>query len=161
MLFTLVIAAALSLAYLTIEKISAKKTKAHKVSILSVANFLNSDSTTVKISTDSNVVLIFFNPECEHCQYEARGIKENVNDFKNTELIFISSESIAAIQRFASQYNLENYPFVHFTKINREEIFDTFGTLSVPHIFIYDKDHKLIKEFKGETKVEAILKYLQ
>ncbi|MFM7853102.1 MAG: hypothetical protein ACKO96_14580 [Flammeovirgaceae bacterium] len=47
-----------------------------------------------------------------------------------------------------------------FAKINTEVVFDTFGSVSIPHIFIYDNEHKLIKEFKGETKMEAILQYL-
>ncbi len=39
-------------------------------------------------------------------------------------------------------------------------LFFTLIILSIPHIFIYGSDKKLRKEFKGETKAEAILKYL-
>lgn len=160
LLFTLVLCGALFLIYLTIKKISAKEIIAKKVSTLSTVNLLGLDSTTFKIPTDKNVVLVFFNPGCEHCQYEAMGIRENIKDFKNATLVFLSSEPLNAIRHFSTQYDLDHFPFVHFTKINNEEVFDTFGTLSVPHIFIYGEDRKLIKEFKGETKIEAILKYI-
>jgi hypothetical protein len=39
-------------------------------------------------------------------------------------------------------------------------VFENYGSLSVPHLFLYGADRKLIKEFKGETKIEAILQYV-
>lgn len=38
---------------------------------------------------------------------------------------------------------------------------DIFGKSGVPASFIYDKNGKLVKQFKGEVKVEALLKYLK
>jgi hypothetical protein len=49
---------------------------------------------------------------------------------------------------------------IKFLKINRDNVFENFGPLSTPHILIYNEDSKLVKEFKGETKIEAILQYL-
>jgi hypothetical protein len=72
----------------------------------------------------------------------------------------MSSESIKVIKRTSVDFGLEGIPNIHFVKINPEHVFETFGSLSLPHIFIYGNDRKLIKEFKGETKMDAILKYL-
>jgi hypothetical protein len=41
-----------------------------------------------------------------------------------------------------------------------EESYKAFGPTSVPHLFIYGPDKELRKEFKGETKIDALLKYL-
>ena len=49
---------------------------------------------------------------------------------------------------------------IHFAKINQADAYNTFGSLAVPQIFIYGADGVLIKEFKGETKMEAVLQYL-
>jgi hypothetical protein len=72
----------------------------------------------------------------------------------------VSSEFIKEIKSFSIKYRLNDEPNVTFTKINPEDVYNTFGSVFIPHIFIYGKDRKLIKEFKGETKVEAILQYL-
>lgn len=73
----------------------------------------------------------------------------------------MSSENISIIKKTSEDFGLAGLTNIHFTKINARDVFDTFGSVSVPHVFIYGKDSKLIKEFKGETKVEAILKYIQ
>ncbi len=49
---------------------------------------------------------------------------------------------------------------IRFTKINQDEAYETFGSLAVPQIFIYGADGILIKEFKGETKIDVVLQYL-
>jgi len=85
-------------------------------------------------------------------------IQKNVPAFADTEIVFMSSENLSVIREIPPQYTLTQ-PNFHFTKINPEDVFENFGSLSVPNIFIYGADGKLIKEFKGETKMEAILKY--
>ncbi|WP_460908117.1 hypothetical protein [Spirosoma areae] len=44
--------------------------------------------------------------------------------------------------------------------LTREESYRAFGPTSVPHIFIYGPDRQLRKEYKGETKIDALLQYL-
>ena len=38
---------------------------------------------------------------------------------------------------------------------------DIFGKSGIPASFIYNKQGKLVKQFKGEVKVNALLKYLK
>lgn len=109
------------------------------------------------IPTGKPVVLILFNSTCEHCQYELSQINAEINSFNNIELVFLSSEPIPAIKQSALPF--EGNRNVNFVKINPEDVFDNFGTVRYPTILIYGTNGRLIKEFKGETKVEAILKY--
>jgi thiol-disulfide isomerase/thioredoxin len=112
------------------------------------------------LQANKPTLILYFNSECDHCQYEAEAISQNVNKFENVNLLWVSYESLSIIRQFANTYKLASYPNIHFTKINHKAILSTFGSVSIPHIFIYDKDDKLLKEYKGETKVEALLKYL-
>ncbi|NJK82671.1 MAG: hypothetical protein HC912_01505 [Saprospiraceae bacterium] len=72
----------------------------------------------------------------------------------------VSSESIKAIKSFSKKYKLTQVPFLKVLKVGTEAFYKTFGSLSVPSIFIYDTKRRLIKTFKGEVKVEKLLEYL-
>ncbi|MBX2901447.1 MAG: redoxin domain-containing protein [Cyclobacteriaceae bacterium] len=103
------------------------------------------------------VVLVLFNSTCEHCQYELGQIKEQIADFNQVELVFLSSEPIAVTKHVAASF--KPTANVDFVKINPENVYENFGTVRYPTILIYNAAGKLVKEFKGETKIEAILQY--
>ncbi|MDZ7650681.1 MAG: protein disulfide isomerase family protein [Cytophagales bacterium] len=103
------------------------------------------------------MVLVLFNSTCEHCQYELGQIKENIANFNEVELVFLSTESISTIRQVAKVF--ESGSNVNFVKIKPEDVYENFGTVRFPTILIYNTAGKLLKEFKGETKIEAILQY--
>ncbi len=126
-------------------------------------NLLSMDSTAFtnrNLNLAQPTVIIFFNSECPHCQYEATAIGENINAFAHVNLLMMSVEPLAKIKAFATDYRLNLHKEIHLTQIREAVVFDTFGSISVPHIFIYNQQQKLVKEFKGEVKIEVILKYL-
>ncbi len=121
---------------------------------------LDSIATSNNFITKNNPVCIFyFNADCEHCQYEAKEISKNIALFKDTQIVMVSFNTIAEIKKFAQQYRL-NYPIITFLQDPKYEFHEWFGKTSVPAVFIYNAQHKLVKEYHGETKIEAIVKYL-
>ena len=105
-------------------------------------------------------LILSFHPECQHCQYEAKSIVSELNQFGSTNIWWISSADKSSIQLFLKKYQLNTLPNQYFAHLPIELISTTFGSISVPHIFIYDENQLLLKEFKGETKIEALIKYL-
>lgn len=156
-LFVLLVAWMLSK---TVARLRAANEAKDKITTLDSLPIVRMDSSKYEFPNPATAVVILFNTTCEHCQYEASEIKKSINSFSQSSILMISSEGIKTIKAFAEQYDLHTEPSVTFAKINPEDHYKTFGSVSIPHIFIYGKDHKLIKEFKGETKIEAILKYL-
>lgn len=144
-------------------KLQQKKGRAIAINTLPELKLFSQDSLAFNFQSlpEKPLVLIHFNSGCEHCQYEASSIKASVEQFNSVHLIFFSSESITLIRQFSDHYGLNEYSNIHFTKINATDAAATLGTLAVPHIFVYGADRKLINEFRGETKPEAILKHLQ
>jgi peroxiredoxin len=116
------------------------------------------DSTKLVIREQSgNVILIFFLSDCEHCQREAESIKEKIEAFKNYTLYFISNERATSIKEFSDKCQLSNFPNVKFGKTELAMIISNFGAIPTPSMFIYSSDRKLVREFKGETKIEDII----
>lgn len=120
----------------------------------------NSQFRPSSLVANQSILLIYFNSECEHCQYEASEIFKQQSQFKDTQILMVSSESIKAIESFSKKYKLGQIPFLRVLKVDAEAFYHTFGSLSVPSIFIYDTKQSLVKTFKGEVKVEKLLEYL-
>lgn len=126
-------------------------------------NLSLTDSTFINTKTfrSNFTILIFFNSECDYCVYEAGEIRRAIHNLSNINIIFTSTEELTLIRKFGEVQDLLQYQNVYFGQISHTDLSETFGHLSLPHIFIYDSSQKFIKEFKGETKVEAILKYVR
>lgn len=105
------------------------------------------------------VVLIFFNPDCDHCQREAEQIKNRKQLFYEYQVYFISTETVEALNGFAKKYELMDDNFL-FAQADAAAVFESVGNLpSVPAIFIYD-NKRFVKRFDGETSLDVIQQFL-
>ncbi|MBS1509127.1 MAG: redoxin domain-containing protein [Bacteroidetes bacterium] len=107
----------------------------------------------------SSVLIIYF-PDCDHCQREATEISKHLKSFEKRPVWFISTASFADIDNFARQYKLAGYDNIHFVRTDIKDVINNFGGIPTPSVFIYSKEKQLVKAFKGETKIEEIIKYL-
>jgi peroxiredoxin len=110
-------------------------------------------------SLKGNVLLVLFQPDCEHCQREAERIRARLDDFKDYQMYFISSAPIDEVIQFARQHNLANDSRIHLATASVYEILTSYGPIEAPSIYAYSEG-KLIKAFHGEVEVAEILKYL-
>ncbi len=146
------------------KSIKEKKAVAERIRITPSFSFDDLYGYTFQ-NTDVNIgrscLLIYFHPDCEHCQYEASLFIPNRRELTPYQILMISSDSIQNIKKFEEKYHLnemDNVVMLHDPNYDFEKI---FGTKMIPTSFIYDKKQKLKKIFKGEVKIEAILKNLE
>jgi thioredoxin-related protein len=111
-------------------------------------------------SLQEKMVLVLFQPDCDHCQDEAKQIKNRLEAFKDYQLYFISSHPMEVIEKFAKDYGLYKKPNVHFGATTVDSVLDNYGAISAPSIYIYTKEGKLVEEFEGQVDVEMIIRHL-
>lgn len=103
-------------------------------------------------------VIIYFNPGCEHCQYEASEIGKQAEQFEKANMILISpDDSVKRVEAFATMYHLWEVDNLVVLLDRNQQFLKSFGTAVFPSVFIYGADKKLIKMYKGEVKIEAII----
>lgn len=113
------------------------------------------------INNNTPCLIIYFHPECEHCHYEAEQIRLNIDRFNESQIIMISTASRESLKDFADNYHLLECDNISIL-IDTSDVFtDTFGPNPFPTTFVYNKNKKLVKHFKGEVKIEALLNYLK
>lgn len=111
--------------------------------------------------TKQSSIIFYFHPECDHCSYEAGAIQKQLDAFRSTQLIWISEADSSSIRQFAQKHQLDQVPNVHWMSDTADVFARSFGSGSVPSVWIYGQDGQLLKHYKGETKPAALLKYLQ
>ena len=115
------------------------------------------DETQINLRTlKEKAIIILFQPDCDHCQREAKEIRENLDAFKNYSLYFISADQFDAVKRFGEDYDLIAKPNVHFALTSVDNVLKNFGAIPAPSVYIY-ADQKLIKKFNGEVSIGRIL----
>lgn len=114
--------------------------------------------TNQNLKKETAVIFIYFNTECDYCIHEAQMIKENIAQFKDLQLIFVSFENPELIKKFAQKHKLITYENVYFLSDNKVSFSTTFDSQSMPSMILYNKKHQLIEKIKGQTKASTLLK---
>ena len=125
---------------------------------LPVFNLTDLNGTPFSTATmPDDMIIIFFNPGCDHCQREATAIHGRKKDFEDKQVYFVSVDSLSTISKFRKEYDLTD-PNFHFAAGDVETIVTAMGPVpSVPCIYIY-RDRKLVSRLEGEAEIDEILK---
>lgn len=145
-----------------VDKVNHKKATAEQIQTVPkfTCQTTTNRSFSNKLLLGKATILIYFDPACEHCQQEARAFHRNVSLLKQAQIVWLSSEPLKKLQRFAKEFGLESLPTVTVAHIPKEAVYHTFGFTTVPTLLIYSAEGKLVKQYKGETKLEALIPYL-
>jgi peroxiredoxin len=118
------------------------------------------DGTTVNArDLKGKIMLVFFQPDCDHCQHEAQQMQQNLESFSTCTLYFVSSAAAQEIEKFSKDYKLDGKTNIYFGMTPGENVINSYGPIQTPSVYIYN-DQKFIKEFNGQVEVGVILKYL-
>lgn len=141
-------------------KLNEKRKVEEATALLPHVSFLNIKGASVNLNQTINKVkyIVFFNSDCEHCQAEARLLADNFEAFIGTEVYFLSNESLENIRAFKEKYLKGQHRF-HVGTIDPKVSSGVFGVHTFPYVMIYGKDNKLLKNFKGQVKLEALTTY--
>jgi len=104
-----------------------------------------------------NTIIILFQPDCDHCQREAKEIRQHLDEFKDYALYFISSDQLRSIEAFGQSHDLLGHINVNFASTTVDDVIKNFGPIPAPSVYIYS-DQKLVKKFNGEVAIETILR---
>ena len=107
--------------------------------------------------TLGNVVFMLFSPDCEHCQYMAQSMVAHKEEIQNTQFIMVTPfGDSAAVAQFEQTYKLNTLPNVQLLLDEKADFPKTFGATLTPSFFVY-KNNRLVKNIKGETKIENLV----
>jgi len=105
-------------------------------------------------------VLIFFSPDCDHCQRETESIVQNIDSLRNVNLFFITIDPFDRMKLFNEVYKLYRYPNI---VVGRDYAFlfpYNFKNAQPPCNVIYNSHKRLEVILPDETNAHELLSYL-
>jgi thiol-disulfide isomerase/thioredoxin len=110
------------------------------------------------IEKRDSYVLVFFSPGCDHCDYEIESIINKADSFSNVIIFLVSDQPVIILKAISERYALHKYPQIEILYSDYQCIKSVYGIILFPTTFIYDRNFRLTKIFRGETSASAILK---
>jgi peroxiredoxin len=148
--------------YNVIQKQTINKQIESTIQKLPILSFYttNQEIFTFENNPQKNTLIIYFHPECEHCQYEAKQISKYQSEFKGTYILMVSPAQLDDIKQFQTEYQLEEISSLKMLWDKDREFETYFGNSTFPTILIYNSNNELQKKYKGEVKIDAIIKHI-
>jgi len=107
------------------------------------------------------VIIMLFSPDCDHCQEQTEIFTRNMNKLRNVEIVMSTFQPVYKIRKFCKQYDLHRYQNVHIGR-DVKYFFGPFYRIKfAPLLAVYDKNHRLVTVFEGDTRVEKLLEVLK
>jgi thioredoxin-related protein len=125
-------------------------------------NILTTDSvneTPANLKKNKPVMIIYFSPDCSHCQHLMYDMKPQMNAFKNIQVVMITfAEPLKASQVFYRDFDLKKYPnFTVGTEGYSLKVQKYYELKSTPYIALYDKNGKLVKAYVKAPKIDELV----
>jgi len=105
------------------------------------------------------LILIYFDPDCDHCQRLMDTLFKKINDFKKAELVMVTYKSVTDLPAFEKKHNTHNYANI---KVGTEgTVFylrNYFKLEIMPFTVLYDKKGNYVYSFRKETPVADLIR---
>lgn len=114
------------------------------------------------LENNGNLVIMMFNPTCEHCQEQTQTFEKNQDLFKKTKLVLLAAPVMSDyLDFFDNVVHYTKYPFMTVALDSSKFINKTFLYQALPQINVYNKDRRLIKVFTGEASFDSLKVYIE
>ena len=135
-----------------------------KDSLIPAFSILQTDSTWFNkeaLPHNEPVVIIYFNPECGHCQLTAHEFDKKKNKLKDVFFVWVTYDtSFNEIKSFARDYDLLNAKNIRVGRDPKYYVPSFFRVKFTPFMAVYGKNGKLIQAYETGTDPETIIKLL-
>jgi thiol-disulfide isomerase/thioredoxin len=124
-------------------------------------NILETDSSTVfntgTLPTGKPIILMYFSPDCEHCQHMTEELLKNMDSLKQVTFVMLTALPFDKMRNFFQYYKLANYKNITMGRDYEFYFSRHYGSQYVPYLAVYDRHKHLMKVFDGGTKVSTLI----
>jgi thioredoxin-related protein len=115
-----------------------------------------------EISQKTPLILIYFAPDCEHCQALMKQIFSQINTFKNTQLVLVTFEPVQVLPAFEKEFQTPKYANIKVgSEVQPLYLQKYYQLQHTPFTALFDKNRKLIISYKEYTPLSDLIKKLK
>ncbi len=127
-------------------------------------HILRNDSTwftPANLKKNRPVMIIYFSPDCSHCQHLMYEMKPKMKKFGDIQIVmvtFIEPSMLKAIQVFYRDFDLAKYPNITVgTEGHTYVVQKYYQVATTPYIAIYNRKGKLVKAFEKAPTINELI----
>jgi thiol-disulfide isomerase/thioredoxin len=113
------------------------------------------------IPKDKPVIIVYFSPECGHCQLSAQEFSEKMKDMRGFYFVWVSYYPLPEIKEFSKKFSLQQFTNIIIGRDPNYIIPSYFRVKFTPFMAVYNKDHHLLKTYEQGTDADTIIKLLK
>ncbi|HVF82406.1 MAG TPA: hypothetical protein VM884_10745 [Flavisolibacter sp.] len=150
------------LLFATIGTLQAQAQNQSKLPLFSMLLTNGKVLTTTNLSPAKPTILIYFAPDCEHCQVLMNAFFKRPAAFKNAQVLMVTFKPLNELGRFEESFKTYKYSNIYVGAETKPLYLQTFYKLqNTPFTALYDKSKNLVASFGKETSVDNLLKKLE
>ena len=131
---------------------------------------LQPDSTYItqaNLNMHKPVMIMYFSPDCGHCQRLVTEMKPRLSQIKNVQIVMITFTRteypyMSLMRNFIRDYGLAKYPNIAMgTEYPTYKLQQFYKIKTTPYIAIYDHNGKLFKYYEKAPKMDELFDALK
>ncbi len=91
--------------------------------------------------------IIYFSPDCGHCQYTVAELIKKMDSLRNVFFVFVAFKSVPEIKEFYEHYDLARFPNIRMGRDTKYFIPSFYYITYTPFVAIYNRQGTLVKVY--------------
>ena len=102
-------------------------------------------------------LILYFSPDCGHCQLETEEILSKMKDLHNLQIVMITSRPFMDMADFAEHYKLNRFPAIRVGTDPARFVTRFYDVKFTPFSALYDRNGHLVKAYKNGIDMDELI----
>ena len=113
--------------------------------------------TKANLSPKKPTWIIYFSPDCGHCQLVTEEIISNISALQKVQIVMVASRPFEDVKNFYDHYVIRKFPNITLGVDPSRLIVNFYRVDHTPFSALYDKKVNLVKAFKDAPTIDQIV----
>lgn len=125
---------------------------------LSTGRYFNA----AEIPKGKPVLLMYFDPDCDHCHTLMNGFFKRPSDFSSAEVLIVTFKPLNEVRAFVQAHQTHRYPNIKVgTEGTTYYLRNYYKMQNTPFVALYNKEGKMVAGYQKDVPLDALLKQLK
>jgi len=115
---------------------------------------------TGSVEEGNPLALLYFSPDCEHCQKETEDILQHMDALKQARFFFVTNDPFDRLKVFKGYYKLDQYPNVVLGRDEQFFLLRHFKGILPPYLVLYDRNKRQRAAYQGNVAVDTLISFV-
>lgn len=107
------------------------------------------------------VLILYFSPDCGHCQLETEEIISRIKELSNLQIVMITSRDYNEMKDFYRHYMLQKFPTIRVGSDTTRFISRFYNVKFTPFSALYNKKGQLVKVWEQGANLDELARLSQ